>query len=161
MGQVGSAVVALTMTRRAAAAPHAFRKVGAFPAMHELPTKSRVVQFALCWKSILSNDCDPSAWICVRLDAALWLICSSRLMVGRNCPQGPALPLFPVAQRGDMLRGFGNLPDTIASRLLLSLCGKVRGVFARPFINGGAEYALLSGFRVDRHRAVWAKSAPP
>ena len=36
---VGSAVVALTITHRAAAAPHPFRKVGAFPAMHELQTK--------------------------------------------------------------------------------------------------------------------------
>ena len=39
---VGSAVVALTITRRAAAAPRTFRKMGAFPAMHELQTKSRV-----------------------------------------------------------------------------------------------------------------------
>ena len=44
-----------------------------------------------------------------------------------------------------MLSGFVDVPDTIASRLL-SLSGKVRGVFARPFINGGVEYALPSGF---------------
>ena len=39
---VGSTVVALTITRRATAAPRTFRKVGAFPAMHELQTKSPV-----------------------------------------------------------------------------------------------------------------------
>ena len=135
--------------------PHTFRKVGAFPAMHELQTKSRVRLVRVVLEVDLVQRPRP-----IRLDLRAFgrRALTDLLKQVDGGLQLPALHLFGVTQRGDMLSGFVDLPDTIASRLL-SLSGKVRGVFARPFINGGADHALPSGFRVDSHRIVWAKVA--
>ena len=94
MGQVGSAVVALTMTRRAAAAPHTFRKVGAFPAMHELQTKSRVGPVRVVLEVDLVQRLRP-----IRLDLrAFGRRALANLLKqvdgGSQLPAGPRTPSF-------------------------------------------------------------------
>ena len=152
---VSSAVVALTVTRRAVEASHTFRKVGAFAAMQELQQKSRTGLVRVVLEVDLVQR--PRA---LRLDLRAFgrRALTDLLKQVDGGSQLPALPLFGVTLKGDMLRGFVDLPDTIASRLL-SVSGKVRGVFARPFVNGGVDQAVPSGFRADSHRVVWAKVA--
>ena len=70
---------------------------------------------------------------------------------------GPSLlPLFGIMQKRDMLTGFIDLPDGVASQVVAA-SGQVRGVFARPFVGGGVVHEFPTEFRLDSYRIVWVK----
>ena len=64
----------------------------------------------------------------------------------------PVLPLFRVTQKGDMLNGLVDLPDGIASQMVIA-SGEVRGVFARRRGSASISHRVY----LDSHQIVWAK----
>ena len=70
----------------------------------------------------------------------------------------PRLSLRGIAQRGDMVSGFVELPADRAAALLKS-SGAIRGIFARPWVNGGDTFPFPPGVGPDSHRIIWAKVA--
>ena len=65
----------------------------------------------------------------------------------------PEFPIFGITQKWDMLTGFVDLPDGVASQMVMA-SGQVRGVFARPFVGGGAVHPFPTRFLLDSHRIV-------
>ena len=145
--------MALTITRVSSAAPHSFQKVGSFDVIKNLEAKSRdglvrvVLEVDLVQRPRGGRTDLGAFGRCALLDL---------LKQTKDGSAVPVLPLFGITQKWDMLTGFVDLPDGVASQMVMA-SGQVRGVFARPFVGGGAVHPFPTGFRLDSHRIVWAK----
>ena len=152
------AAVALKVGRRTAGdlEEPTFQKLGSFPSWAELKMKDRegLTRIAV---EIDINQRPRVGRLDVRAYGRRALV--DLLACCANVPAGlPMLFLQGVAQRGDMLCGFVDLPSILAADLV-RCSGAVRGVFARPWLGAEASYPLPPGFSTSSHRIIWTKVA--
>ena len=145
--------VALTIGRVAAEVSPTYLAVGSFQPIAELRSKDRAGLTRIMVEIDLVQR--PRS---ERVDVGSFgRKAFTALMSGTPDGQSfPRLPLKSISQRGDMVYGFIDLPAERASQVLRA-SGSVRGVFARPWVNGGVAYPFPPGFGVDTHRVVWVK----
>jgi len=146
--------VALRVVRSEAGLCPSFARVGEYPS----------------WAALQARDREGLARLVVEVDL-VQRPCSARTAVhsfGRRAlsdllavspPSAatlPSLPLQGVQLKGDMLRGFVDVPCEVAARLLRA-SGAVRGVFARPWLAAGEAFPFPPGLSATSHHIVWVK----
>ena len=150
-----TAAVALRIERRSStsAAP-VFQKIGTYPTLVELQATDRqgLARVALevdLLQRPRTGKGDVGAF--ARRALSQLIGATSAAPVGLPC-----LPVRGLSQRGDMLRGFADLPAILATKVLQA-SGAVRGVFARPWLGAESSFPLPEGFGASSHRVIWAK----
>ena len=126
-----SAAVALTISRKPSTVQHSFQKVGSFEAVKELEDKSRdgLVRVVLGVDIVRRSRGG-------RMDLRAFGL----LKQTKDGSALPVHPLFGMTQEGDMLTRFVNLPDGVASQVVMAP-GKFEGsslghlLVARPCIH--------------------------
>ena len=123
------AAVGLTVGRRSASSPSpSFRKVGVCASWAELQAKDRAgISRLVVEVDLLQRPCGGKRDVSAFGRRAL----GDLVVAACPAPTLPSLPLRAVAQRGDMLQGFVEVPSMVASQLLRA-SGMVRGVFVSP-----------------------------
>jgi len=153
------AAVVLRISRHPSGRPSftpTFRKEGSFSSWEELRAKDRAGLVRVAVEvDLVQRPC------AARVDVRAFgrRVLSDLLAATSAVPAGfPSLPLQGVMQRGDMVRGFVDLPATLAAPVLRA-SGAVRGVFARPWVAADASFPWPPGFSATSHRIVWVKVA--
>ena len=149
------AAVALTVTRRPADAPvPTFSKVGSHTSWQELQAADRAGLVRIALEVDLVQRPQPGR----RGDAGSFCRRALRDLLSWGASSPPALvpPVQGLAQRGDMLCGFVDLPSAMGAHALRS-SGAVRGIFARPWMSTDPRFPLPAGFTSSSHRVVWLR----
>ena len=151
-----SAAAVLLVTRRAADAP--------------APTYSKRGSFS-SWKELQARDREGVARIVVELDVVQRLRQGGQTLqvygrralselLGAAVPQAhaPPLPLQGLTVQGDIVSGFVDLPVEWATQAVAA-SGRVRGVFARPWLSSSGPALGPPSFSLASHRVIWASMA--